>query len=116
MYSYDDFFFLFSNSLYLWFFDCGAFPLCVGSLGKLAPVALRWELKHGPGAAGGEVILHLCAAAGSTSASWLLRMLKASQTSNLSGPEITVKTCFVAKVRLLVLQEGTSIWPMKKLN
>lgn len=36
---------------------------------RTAPVAVRQELKHGPGAAGGEVILHLCAAAGSTSAS-----------------------------------------------
>lgn len=32
---------------------------------RSAPVALRRKLKHGPGtAAGGEVILHLCAAAG----------------------------------------------------
>lgn len=36
---------------------------------RSAPVALRWKLKHGPETAGGEVILHLCAAAGSTHAS-----------------------------------------------
>lgn len=84
------------------------------------PVALRWELKTRASCSwwwGDTLPLWGCQgfrmAARDAGTSKPLGMLETSQTSRLSGPEITMKLCFMTKVWLFILEEGTSSWLMK---